>query len=258
MYPILFSLGHIQVYTLGIFLALALAVFYFVIKYLTSKKKRSFYFFQKRLTYFIVAAIVGGRLFYVFLNPGFFQENIWNAFIPESFSWYGVLITTTALLFYFCYRNKEEFSVWFNFFLLAALPAITVGLIGYFLDGGISGKPTNLFLGIVFDNIYSNVPYVSPVHPVQLYLLALTIFITGLAFYFYSKKINVYFNSCFILFLLSTTNFAIEFLRGDVLPITLGLTTNQVIDVTLIILATAWFNHFIQTTTSFFEAEPQN
>jgi len=100
-----------------------------------------------------------------------------------------------------------------------AIVAIIVhgfGRIGCFLAGCCYGNPTNSWIGVTFTNpICAALPLNTPLHPTQLYEVALLIAIFAIIYLFRNKK--QYDGQLFIIyaFLYAVGRFFIEFFRGD-------------------------------------------
>ncbi len=174
MLEILFQNSLVTVRTLNILLALGfLFTGTFVIRYV-NKHKMNLAFVTEYLAHVIVAALLGGRLVYVISNLSEFKHNflsviyIWDL----KFSFFGMLAAAIATLYFAARKNKEDFWAWFDTFFLSSLGMLIFVHIGYFFAGKNYGLPTSLPWGISFEA--TNIPFVSPIHPTQLYAALLT------------------------------------------------------------------------------------
>lgn len=179
MLEILFQNSIITIRSLNILLALGfLFTGTFVIRYV-NKHKMNLAFVTEYFIHVIVAALVGGRLVYVLTNLAEFQHDylsvlyVWDL----KFSFFGMLAASIATLYFAAHRNKEDFWAWFDAFFLSSLGLLIFVHIGYFLAGKNYGLPTDLLWGISFEA--THIPFVSPIHPTQLYAAALTILLLG-------------------------------------------------------------------------------
>ena len=111
MHPILFTIGPFIIYSYGFFLALAYLAASFI--FWREGKKRGFK--EEKLIDFsvlaLLAAIVGGRAFYVLLNWGFFSHNLGKVFAiwEGGFSYYGGLVCIFFVGAYLVRRWRWDF-----------------------------------------------------------------------------------------------------------------------------------------------------
>lgn len=174
MLEVLFQNSLITVRSLNIFLALGfIFAGTFVIRYV-NRHKMNLAFVTEYFIHVIAAGLIGGRLVYVL---GHFSE---FRFYPISvlylwdlkFSFFGILAACVLTLYIASRKSREDFWAWFDNFFLATLGMLIFVHIGYFFAGKNYGLPTNLPWGISFDT--TNIPFVSPLHPTQLYAALLT------------------------------------------------------------------------------------
>lgn len=167
MYPILFQMGSLRVYSYGVFIVIGifLATWWFVRK--IRKTGRSTQFIVDFVLYVLVAGIIGARLAYVLLyNPFFYFTHPWHILMLQEggLAFYGAFIFGLVATFLFTRKNNLPF---FNFLDVGA-PSLALGYavarIGCFLNGCCYGKPTDLSWGVIF-------PVVDGLarHPTQLY-----------------------------------------------------------------------------------------
>lgn len=175
MLEILFQNSLITVRTLNILLALGfLFTGTFLIRYV-NKHKMNLAFVTQYFIHVIVATILVGRIVYVLSNLSEFQHDyvsvlyMWDL----KFSFFGMLAGSILTLFLTARRNKEDFWAWFDAFFLSSLAMLIFVHIGYFFAGKEYGLPTSLPWGISFE--VNHIPFVSPIHPTQLYAALLTV-----------------------------------------------------------------------------------
>jgi phosphatidylglycerol:prolipoprotein diacylglycerol transferase len=175
MLEILFQNSLITVRSLNILLALGfLFTGTFLIRYV-NRQKMNLAFVTQYFAYVIVAALLVGRLVYLLSNLSEFSYDyrsilyIWDL----KFSFFGVLAGALLVLFFAARRNKEDFWAWFDALFLSTLGMLVFLHIGYFFAGKEYGLPTNLPWGISFE--VNHIPFVSPIHPTQLYAALLTL-----------------------------------------------------------------------------------
>jgi len=140
MYPILFSLGRINFYTHGIFIALGALLGGGIIYYLAKKEKLPTTFLIDILIYSLLAGLIGERLAYVvtyYYHFGNWQE----MFLPQ----FGGLVSFGGILFGFLvagmllWRRRKNILKWFDIGIIGLLVGWTIGKIGCLLSGDTPG-----------------------------------------------------------------------------------------------------------------------
>lgn len=235
MYPILFRLGSVTIYSYGFMLALAF-IAGTVLAYFEAKRRG----LNPDITYDIallalVGGIVGARLFYVLAH--------WKDFAAKPLTvitlWQGGLVFyggllggIAAVLIYVWLKKLNPWTV-----ADMAAPSLAlgsaIGRIGCFLNGCCFGKPTRLFLGIVFPNL-DNLPR----HPTQLYDAFYNLVIFGVLWAFRKKIKRQGTVFWFYLMLYGLFRFVVEFFRTSARPF-LGMTLSQTASIGLFLLGLA-------------------
>jgi phosphatidylglycerol:prolipoprotein diacylglycerol transferase len=241
MYPVLFKIGPLDIYSYGFMLALA----FFACTLLALREARRRNFPQEGVYDLVLWAAIGGiigaRLIYVFYYWELYSLSPWRVFAiwEGGLVFYGGVIGgAIAVLFVIFFKNlslKDTADI-----VGLVLPlGVSIGRIGCFLNGCCYGKPTNLPWAIVFPRLGS-----IPRHPTQIYesLYALFIF----AFLWVLRdRIPRGLSLFFFLFFYSIFRFLNEFLRVNP-PFLFGLTGSQVFSVVLFaVSATYILFHFI-------------
>ena len=75
MYPILLKLGKINIYTYGFFIALGFFAGIFLAKKEAKRVGENPEMIMDLSFYILLSAIIGSRLLYVMIDPGFFFSN---------------------------------------------------------------------------------------------------------------------------------------------------------------------------------------
>ena len=241
MYPILFRLGTVPIYSYGFFIALGFAAG-FVISALRARRvgvpleRMADLFFWAFLSSF-----VGSRLLFVVLHLDRYRENPLRMLHLEEggLVFYGGLVLAAAVCLWI--MRHHRLPVWRLADVFA--PPIALGLffgrIGCFLAGCCYGKETALPWGVTFTRPESLARLNVPLHPTQLYDA-----VNGLAlfsFLVWVEKRKGFEGQIFWLLLLlyAVTRFFIEMFRGDPRGFLLGdrLSTSQGIGILLAILS---------------------
>src|SRR3990170_2309741 len=172
MYPILFQLGHFELRSYGLIVALAFLAGLWLATKEANRKGIDRQLVQDFSVYALLGGILGARLYYVvFSRPDYFLQNplavlaVWQGGIGVIGSLLGGLV---AALWY-ARRNKISFLR----FADTLAPAIPLGqAIGQFaclLNGDSYGKPTDLPWAITYSDPRSLAPLNIPLHPIEIY-----------------------------------------------------------------------------------------
>ena len=146
MYPVLFHLGPITLYSFGLMMAVA---------FLTAN-----YFFTKELArrgldvkiagqitiIALVGGVAGSKLFSVFENwQDFARDPMGQLFSPAGLTFYGGFIVVTIWIYVYIKRKKLNFKLFADMIMPTLLLAYGIGRIGCQLAGdGDYGIPSNL------------------------------------------------------------------------------------------------------------------
>lgn len=217
MLPILFSIGPIKIYSYGFFIAVAFLVATFLIWKLSRDEELVE---EKILDGILIAVffgILGARIFYIFLHPQVFSQNLIRTIHLIKFpglAFHGGLILGTVAVIVFFIMNK--LSVWQvgDIFVLGLCLGQAITRIGCFLNGCCYGIETKLPWGVYFPGLLGKR------HPTQLYEAALNFLIFLFLFKIYKKttilkkeKRGWVMLSYFIF--TGISRFTLEILRGD-------------------------------------------
>jgi phosphatidylglycerol:prolipoprotein diacylglycerol transferase len=238
MYPVLFEFGFIRIYSYGLMVALA----FFISTFLLGKKAATLGFkedFFWNLSFWVLlGGLLGGRLIYIILNPGFFFQDplevfkVWHG----GLVWYGGLLGGISGAFVYLKARKIPLLRALDIIVPFAALGQSIGRIGCFLNGCCYGR--SAVWGMYF-----------PVHndyliPIQLFssldLLAIFILLR-----FLQERTSILSSESrrhgciFItyLLLLSLERFLMEFLRDDSSRSFFGLTVFQIISAVIFLAA---------------------
>ena len=215
MHEILFQNSVITIKTLNILLAIGFVFAgVFSIRYV-EKHKMNLGFLTRSMIPLILSALFFGRLLYGLENYNLFQVNpmallyIWDL----NFSFFGMLFGGLIMLHYLTRKNDEDFWAWVDVVSLSCLSILIFVHLGYFFSGQNYGAPTSLPWGITFD--VSHIPYLSPLHPIQLYAFLLCIVLLA---YSVDRSKRIHLSGVVgtrALMIYSLCMLGIDFLRGD-------------------------------------------
>ena len=241
MYPELFSVGSVTLYTYG----LLLAVSYLLGLWLAMARAKQRGLNANRVLdlgiYIIIAALVGAKLLLLIVD----FDQYWNdprqlmSLLQSAGVFYGGLILAVTVAFWYILRHGLPLWTTCDVFAPAIALGHVTGRLGCLAAGCCYGKPTDVPWAIVFTNPLAanqGTPLGIPLHPTQLYeagaeLLILVLLLAterrgkpfpGRTFWAY-------------LFLYAVSRYVIEIYRGDprgVVP-WLDISTSQFISLVL-------------------------
>ena len=246
MYPRLFEIGPITLYTYGVLLAAA----YLVGLKLAMVRAKARDLDANRVLdlgiYIIISALVGAKLLLLVTDFRMFRADPREllTLARSGGVFYGGLILAVAVALW--YIRRVGLPLWTTCDVFAPGIALghVVGRFGCFFAGCCYGKPTTKPWGITFTDPFaaSNVgtPLGVPLHPTQLYeagaeLLILTLLLVT------ERKGRPFAGRTFWLYMLlyAVSRFAIEFFRGDERGTVFMFSTSQFISLLLAPLAVA-------------------
>jgi len=215
MYPTLFKIGSLYIYSRETFL-----LFAFIVGALIARRRGlSVRITQKIIIELIIciffSSLVGARLFYALFNLDWYVVHPKELFLRGGASFYGGLLLSLGVSFLYLYKRGFSFLLMGDIFAPSLAIGETIGRIGCFLGGCCYGKPTALPWGVTFP--LSSFPYQHfgdiPLHPTQLYLAMANICIFLLLYRMKPGYEGKTFFSYLILH--SAFRFMIEFTNGS-------------------------------------------
>jgi phosphatidylglycerol:prolipoprotein diacylglycerol transferase len=256
MYPRLFELGPITVYTYGVLLA---AAYLFGLKLAMVRAKAQGLDANRVLDlgiYIIISALIGAKLLLLVTDFRTFTANPREllTLARSGGVFYGglILAVTVALI----YIRRIGLPLWTTCDVFAPGIALghVVGRFGCLFAGCCYGKPTTLPWGITFRDPFAaanvGTPLGTPLHPTQLYeagaelLILIVLLVT-------ERKGKPFPGRTFWLYMLlyAVSRFIIEFYRGDERG-TVGIfSTSQFISIILAPLAIAMLVYLRRAVT---------
>ncbi|MDD4352538.1 MAG: prolipoprotein diacylglyceryl transferase [Candidatus Gracilibacteria bacterium] len=177
MYPVLFSIGPVTIYSFGIFAALGFLLSMVIINKLAQKNGLKTAFILDHIIPFILLSLISGRLLHVLLKWELYSHRLREIlfFWQGGVSLWGAIIGGALYFWYISWKHKQDVLVWLDQMVFAIQVAFILGYTGYLLSpaglsGNAFGKPTELPWGMTLANLDS--PYAGlSVHPVIFYLI---------------------------------------------------------------------------------------
>ena len=246
MYPELFSIGPITIYTYGVLLAAS----YLLGLQFARVRARTWGLDPNRVLdlgiYIIIAALVGAKLLLLITDFNQFRASAADvlSFARSAGVFYGGLIAAIGVAFWYIHRHQMPFWTTCDAFAPAIALGHVTGRLGCFAAGCCYGKPTSVPWAVVFTNpaAAANVgtPLGIPLHPTQLYesgteLLILIVLLAT------ERRGRPFPGRTFWLYMIlyAVSRYIIEFYRGDPRGVILGLSTSQFISLLLLPLEIA-------------------
>lgn len=182
-------------------------------------------------------SIVGARLGYVFVFFSRYSHDplsvlwLWDG---GYLLWSGIIFFLLAF-FYHCSKQKEKIGQWLDVIIPAGVIAFIFETFGAFLGGEQYGKPTDSMFGMVFEN--ADVPFIIPIHPVQLYLLASLLVLLLILQVLHRRMIRESLVGLIGLALFALFAFVTEYFRGDEMLIYFGHRFTQILQLMVILFS---------------------
>ncbi|NQT95988.1 MAG: prolipoprotein diacylglyceryl transferase [Candidatus Omnitrophica bacterium] len=232
MYPILFSIGPIRIYSYGVMLAVA----FLTVTYLISRRAELFKISKdavNNLTFvLLISGILGARIFYILLNIRYFIAQPLEALMIHKggLVFYGAFII--AFISGLIFVKLHRLSVLDTADLVVPFVAMahSIGRIGCFLNGCCYGRPTDSFIGTI-PSLHSDIR----LWPTQIISSMGLFVIFGLLFYKQARRrFRGEITACYLM-LYGSFRFGIEFMRGDLYPVFYNLTPTQLVSIGFVI-----------------------
>lgn len=222
MWPILFQIGSLQIYTYGVLVALA-----FISALTLALRMGPRYGLGKNLIwdwmfFVLLGAIGGARLLYIMIEWKSIQwslRSLWDLVVHSGGVFYGGFVG--AVVASILFLRKRSIPIWLAADIAAPAVALGqgIGRWGCFFAGCCWGKPTHLPWSVTFTNEiaqrWMGTPLNTPLHPTQIYESFFTLILAGwLTWRLRSKhrRSDIWWS---YVALYAMGRFAIEFLRND-------------------------------------------
>jgi phosphatidylglycerol:prolipoprotein diacylglycerol transferase len=244
MYPVIFEIGPIIIYSLGIFWALGALAAVWILQLELKRCGRDTELAATIVMSAAIGGLIGARLLFVVEEWNQFTRAPWSFLLSGSgFSWFGGLLAgglTTAWIFK---KHRLDFREAADMSAPALALAYGIGRIGCFLAGDATwGKITDVPWGMAFPDAVAGwadpltgLPYPPgvKVHPTQLYELVQSLIVFAILWLVRARPHTP--GAIFYLYLVlaGSMRFIVEFWRTN--PVVgLGLTEYQWISAALV------------------------
>lgn len=218
MYPILLELGHFELRSYGVLVALSVVAAY----WLSTKEARRKGFDTRLVEDFTLYALVGGligaRLYYVgFSNPSYFLQYPLEilAFWHGGIGIIGFLLGASVAGFWYCRRRGISVMKFGDTLAPGIALGQTLGQFACLANGDSWGKSTDLPWAITYTDPRALAPVNVPLHPIEVYEMAaylgvfLLVWLSRKRFETKGLVFSVYLGAY------GVARFSMEFFRGD-------------------------------------------
>ena len=240
MYPELFSIGPITIYSYGVLLAAS----YLLGLWLAMRRAKRWGLDPTRVLdlgiYIIIAALIGAKLLLFVVDFDQFGTSPQDllSLARSGGVFYGGLILAVVVAFWYIGRHKMPFWTTCDVFAPGIALGHVTGRLGCLAAGCCYGKPTDVPWAIIFTNplAASNVgtPLGIPLHPTQIYeagaelLILIILLIT-------ERRGRAFAGRTFWAYMLlyAISRYVVEIYRGDPRGEVFGISTSQFISLVL-------------------------
>jgi phosphatidylglycerol---prolipoprotein diacylglyceryl transferase len=256
VYPELFKLGPVTVYTYGVLLA---AAYLLGLRLAMTRAKARGLDPNRALDLgiaIIISALVGAKLLLLAVDFDRFRQNPAElvSIVRSGGVFYGGLLAAVAVAFWYMWRHKMPLWTTCDVFAPGIALGHAVGRLGCLMAGCCYGRPTSMPWAVTFTNpeAAANVgtPLNVPLHPTQLYESAAEALILVLLLVT-EKKGRPFEGRTFwsYMVLYGISRFVIEYYRDDPRGFVLGFSTSQFISLILVPLAVGMLIYLSRRTS---------
>lgn len=218
MYPVLFELGLIKLYSYGFMIALgAGAGIWYMAR--QGKKEVGLTFDQVNTLFLLIfaAAFIGGKVFLFFEEPSYYISQPMKLISGKGFVFYGSFLFAIPTMVWFFRKQKLPLYKMLDVMAITTCLVHMFGRLGCFLAGCCYGVPTAGLFGVVFtDPACSAEPLGTPLHPTQLYEAGFILIV--MLFLLYLRDRRSFYGQLFLTYMIlyALGRFVIEYFRGDI------------------------------------------
>lgn len=239
MYPVLIEIGHFQLRSYGVVVALAFLAAAWVAGREARRRGMDPALVADFVPYALVAGILGARLYYVLIaQPGWYLARPWDVFAlwQGGLSVHGGILAGLGAAAWYARRSRLGFLAFADILTPGLALGQAIGQVACLLSGDSYGTPTGLPWAITFTDPAAMAPRGVPLHPLQVYeLLAyLGVFVLVWAARRHLARpgtILALYGGAY-----GAARFFLEFLRADP-PRLLGIAVPQAISLVLVAAA---------------------
>jgi len=238
MFPIIFQIGPIAIYSYGFMLAVAVIVCSFLAGRDAERMGIGKDFIYDFGFWVVISGLIGARIYFILLSPRYFIENPIEILMINKggLAWQGGLILGSIAGLFYVNKKNVNLPKFLDLFAPYIALGQAIGRVGCFLNGCCYGRED--VHGIFF-----------PAHdayliPVQLYS-AFILFIIYLVLVIYRNR-TIYSGTTIGVYLMlaSAERFIVQFYRADYEPIAFNIGIFQMFCIFFFILGAYAFLYF--------------
>lgn len=247
MLPILFNLGPVKIYTMGVFLVLAFFWASFILwklVRLSSYKEEDVF---DILFGGILSGLFFGRLVYVIIHFGDFGFNILRFILINGYpglSLYGVIIGIVLSFLLSSYLRKIVFMNLVDYYMPSAFLAIAIGKLGSFFSGSEAGIRTSFLVSVQYAGLEGG-RHLTPLYEALLFFAGAFI-AYRLLFEIRREKYSSGFTLSFFGWYVGIIYFIFDNLKQDHLYF-LGYSFNKVVSGVLLLTFSFYFVYYFRS-----------
>lgn len=237
MFPVVFQLGPISIYSYGLMFAVAVIVCTLLMATDGRRLGMAEDFVYDLMFWLILSGVIGARLFFVVLNAEYFLDNPVEIIMLQhgGLAWQGGFIAAFIVLFIFAKRTKKPVLWLLDFVAPYAALGQAIGRIGCFLNGCCYGKHADW-------GIYCPV-HADRLHPSQLYCSAGLVIVFFILKEYQKQQPAAGRVFCVYVLLAAALRFVVQFFRADAPPILGELTIFHLVSLGLFFCALVGFGY---------------
>lgn len=244
MYPILVQLGHFEVRSYGVIVALAVIAAVWLSTKEARRKGIDPALIQDFALWALLGGIIGARLYFiVFSEPARFLQNPWEilAIWRGGIGVIGSLMGGALAALWFAHRRGISFWRLADTVAPGIALGQTLGQLACLANGDSYGRPSDFPWAITYTDPRSFAPLNIPLHPVEIYEMAVY-FVVFLLVWKTRRRFKVEgFSFLTYLAAYGVARFVMEFFRGHPAIFAAGLPAAQVFSGILILAALSSF-----------------
>lgn len=237
MYPILFKIGTITIYSYGFMIAIGVITALLISLFRGKKLGLNLDAIMSVAICGLFGGIIGAKLLYwvvelpqIINNPSYIIETLSSGFVV-----YGGIIGGILSGYIYCKKRGLDFLIYLDLIVPALAIAQGFGRLGCFATGCCYGRETNSIIGIIFENSL-NAPNGIPLIPTQLFSSAGDFILAGILLYYSLKAKRKGEVAALYIILYSIGRFIIEIFRGDPRGSVSFLSTSQFICILMFLI----------------------
>jgi phosphatidylglycerol:prolipoprotein diacylglycerol transferase len=242
VYPVLFNLGHFELRSYGVVVALSFLLAVWVSTREAKRKGLDPALIQDFAFYAFLGGIVGARLYFVlFSDPAYFLQRPWEilAIWRGGIGIIGALLGGLLVTLWYCRRKGISFWRFADTLAPGAMLGQAAGILACLLNGDSYGKPAALAWSITYTDPRAMAPLNVALHPVELYEMLAYFLVFFLVWQTRGKYKTDGFTFLTYLAGYGAARFAVEFFRGNPAILAAGVPAAQVLGAALVVTAVA-------------------